>query len=279
MPEIELSAGTVAYQDTGGPGPVLVLLHGLVQNGTVWRDVVRDLRADHRCVVPTLPEGGHARPMRPDVPLSPRAVAALVAEFLDRLDLRDVTLAEVDSGRAQTVAAEHPERLAALVLVACETLENYPPGLPGKLLVGAAAVPGGITVLARLLAMPALRRLPVGIGALTAHPAPRELVDDWLRPLLSDRRVRHDLRRYLRGVRRGDMLAAAGKLRGFDRPALVVWARDDLMMPLRYGRRLAAVLPRGRLVVVEDSRTLVPLDQPARLACLIRDFVAQNGRR
>ena len=32
MKEIELSAGTIEYQDTGGDGPVLVLLHGLMMD-------------------------------------------------------------------------------------------------------------------------------------------------------------------------------------------------------------------------------------------------------
>ena len=40
MRKIRLSAGTIEYEDTGGNGPVLVLLHGLAQNGSVWRQVV-----------------------------------------------------------------------------------------------------------------------------------------------------------------------------------------------------------------------------------------------
>lgn len=34
MRKIRLSAGTIEYEDTGGNGPVLVMLHGLVQNGS-----------------------------------------------------------------------------------------------------------------------------------------------------------------------------------------------------------------------------------------------------
>ena len=44
---------------------------------------------------------------------------------------------------------------------------------------------------------------------------------------------------------------------------LVVWAKGDRVMPPDHGRRLAADLPRARLVVVPDSYTLLPLDQPA----------------
>ena len=59
MREIELSAGTVEYEDTGGDGPVLVLLHGLMMDASLWDAVMADLSADHRCVAPTLPLGAH----------------------------------------------------------------------------------------------------------------------------------------------------------------------------------------------------------------------------
>src|ERR1035441_4125358 len=55
--EIELSAGTIEYQDTGD-GPALVLLHGLMMDASLWDEPIADLSADHRCVAPTLPLGG-----------------------------------------------------------------------------------------------------------------------------------------------------------------------------------------------------------------------------
>lgn len=65
MPQLELAAGTIEYQDTGGDGPVLVFLHALTMDGSLWRKVVPGLVPDYRCVLPTLPLGGHRRPMRP----------------------------------------------------------------------------------------------------------------------------------------------------------------------------------------------------------------------
>lgn len=66
MPNLELTAGAIEVTDTGGEGPALVFLHGLVMDGSVFDTVVRELRADFRCIVPTLPLGSHPRPMRPD---------------------------------------------------------------------------------------------------------------------------------------------------------------------------------------------------------------------
>src|SRR4051794_17984090 len=104
MPEIELTAGTIEYEDTGGDGPVVVLLHGLAMDGSLWRHVVAALRDDHRCVIPTLPFGAHRRPMKPDADLSLRGQARLVVEFVERLRLRDVTLVQNDLGYAQLIA-------------------------------------------------------------------------------------------------------------------------------------------------------------------------------
>jgi len=86
MNEIELSAGTIEYSDTGGEGPVLVLLHGLLVDASLWDAVIADLSVDHRCVAPTLPLGAHRHAMYADADLSLRGIAQLVAEFLDRLD-------------------------------------------------------------------------------------------------------------------------------------------------------------------------------------------------
>ena len=69
------------------------------------------------------------------------------------------------------------------------------------------------------------------------------------------------------------MLEAAEELRRFDRPALVVWASEDRVMPPEHGHRLAELLPLGQLVEISDSYTLIPLDQPNRLAAVIRSFV------
>ena len=68
------------------------------------------------------------------------------------------------------------------------------------------------------------------------------------------------------------------RLRSFDRPALVVWASEDRVMPPEHGRRLAELLPQGRLVEIADSYTLIPVDQPAELARQIREFVREASR-
>lgn len=60
-------------------------------------------------------------------------------------------------------------------------------------------------------------------------------------------------------------------------PVLVVWAAEDRLMPADHGARLAAVYPKGRLVTIDDSYTLVSEDQPAALTAAIRGFLAETS--
>ncbi|HMH48235.1 MAG TPA: alpha/beta hydrolase [Solirubrobacteraceae bacterium] len=277
MSEIELTAGTIEYDDTGGDGPVLVLLGGLVMDGSVWDPVVEDLRAGHRCVVPTLPLGAHRKAMRADADLSLEGYARIVAELLERLELSDVTLVQNDHAAALVLAGENPARVARLVISSCEAFENYPPGLPGKNMRLTGMIPGGIFLSMQALRVPALRRLPIAFGWMSKRALPDELLDRWLQPLQSQRAVRRDLRKYVTSARRGQMLEACERLRSFERPALVVWTPEDRVQRPEHGRRLAALLPDSRLVEIADSYTLIMRDQPQAFARAIREFVRETA--
>jgi pimeloyl-ACP methyl ester carboxylesterase len=245
-------------------------------DGSLWRTVVRELRHDHRCIVPNLPLGGHRRPMRADADLSPRGIELLEAEFLEALDLHDVTLVGNDSGLYQFVAGEHPKRIARLVLPSCEAFENFPPGLPGNIVSFAARLPGGLNALVQPMRLRALRRLPFAFGLMAKRPIPHAVTDVWLHPLLTQREIRRDLTRYVRSSKKGDMLIAAERLRSFDRPALVICAAEDRVMPPDHGRRFAELLPQGRLIEIADSYALIPEDKPTELAGDIRQFIRET---
>ncbi|MFD7606548.1 alpha/beta fold hydrolase [Streptomyces mirabilis] len=277
--EIELSAGTVAYRDTGGDGPVLVLLHGLMMDASLWDETITELAADHRCVAPTLPLGAHRHGMRADADLSLPGVARLVAEFLDRLDLRDVVLVGNDTGGAlvQLMMVDGAARVAGVVLVSCDAFDNFPPGLTGRTLVLSGRLPPRLFgMFMQQMRLRPLRRTPVAFGWLTLRGD--AATARWIRPVLERPEIRRDAVRTLRAAAdTGLLLAAAERLPRFDRPALVVWARGDRVMPPEHGRRLAALLPRGRLVEIDDSYTLVPLDRPTELARAIRQFTRSSA--
>jgi pimeloyl-ACP methyl ester carboxylesterase len=278
MPEVDLTAGTIEYEDTGGEKPTIVFLHGLLNDGSVWRNVVAELRDAYRCVLPTTPLGSHRRPMKPDADLTIRAQVRLVAEFLERLDLRDVTLVGNDWGGAQLLVSEGlDERLGRLVLTSCEAFDNYPPGLPGKMAAMSGRMPGGINVAVQSMRLRPVRRLPMTLGWMSKR-VPHDVVDAWLRPAQTQRAIRRDLAKYCRTrFANGELREWAERQRRFDRPVLVAWAAEDRVMPPEHGHRLAELFPDARLVEIPDSYTFIPEDNPAALTKAIREFMGTSA--
>jgi pimeloyl-ACP methyl ester carboxylesterase len=273
--QIELSAGTIEYEDTGGDGPIVVLLHGLLMDASLWEDVIVDLAIDHRCVAPTLPLGAHRQAMHTEADLSLRGIARLLAEFLEHLDLRDVILVGNDTGGVlvQLLVCDGAARVGRIVLASCDAFDNFPPGLTGKTLVLTGKLPPSMFgVFMQQLRLRPVRRLPIAFGWLTKRGD--AVTKRWLKPILRQPEIRRDTVRVLRAAAADKRvtLDAAECLPTFDRPALVVWASEDRVMPPEHGRRLAELFPLGRLVEIPDCYTLIGLDQPAQLAQVIREF-------
>lgn len=274
MPEVEVTAGRIAYQDSGGEGPVVVLIPGLLMDWKQWRKVIDELTPEFRCVSPALPMGAHWKPMKPDADLTLVGMGRIVTEFLAAAQLEDVTLCFNDWCGAQVMIADGGmDRVTKLVLVSCETAGNYPPGLAGFAAWISAKLPGGYVATRGLLLQPRLRRLPFVFGQMSKRGVPDELMRDWLEPLRK-KEIRRDLRRYAGDAMRGkhDLARATASLPTFEKPVLVVWDEEGKMMPNEAGRALADSFPNSRYVELPDCFTLIPEDQPEALAREIREF-------
>jgi len=277
--EIALSAGIIEYEDTGGDGPVIVLLHGLLMDSSLWAGALAELAADFRCVAPTLPMGAHRHAMLADADLSLSGIAGLV-ELLDRIDLQDVTLVGNDTGGAlvQLIACAGSLRIGRIVLASCEAFDNFPARVTGKTLAMIGKLPPALFGLfMQQMRLRPVRRLPVAFGWLTKRGD--ATAARWMKPVLKQREIRRDAVRMLRALARQPSLLVdtARDLPRFGRPALVVWASEDRVMPPEHGRQLAALLPDARLVEIANSYTLLSLDQPAEFAGVIREFVMESA--
>jgi pimeloyl-ACP methyl ester carboxylesterase len=278
MASIELSQGTIRYREEGAGEPLL-FVHGLLVDGRLWQELTPHLAARWRCIVPDWPLGAHRSALRPGADRSPRGIARLVGELIERLELDRVTVVANDTGGAisQILAAERPPRMRGLVLTNCDCLENFlPPAF--RPLQWLARVPGAYAAVAEAGRLAALRRSALGFGMLSHRRLPDELTGSWLEPLRTPA-IRADMVATLRGIDRRDTLAAASALAERPLPMLLAWGADDPFFRLRFARRLAEMVPGARLVEVQGSRTFVPIDQPGRLAGLIDEFLQGEGER
>ena len=272
---LQLSAGTLRYRDFGDGTPV-VFLAGLALSSGFWRRLVPALTPALRAIVPNLPLGAHTVPMRPDADLSPPAIADLVVELLDSLNLKEAVIVGNDTGGviAKLVATRHPERVRALVLTPCECFENFLPPLYRYLQI-LAHIPGATWPLSQSLRLTPLRRLPIAYGWLTKRKLDKAAYDSYLKPAQTNRGVRRDSAKVLRAIRRRYTLQADAELAHFQAPTLIAWANEDRVFPYKHAERLAQTLPNAQLIPIADSYTYIPEDQPLLLARHIDDFLAQ----
>ncbi|HEU5370147.1 MAG TPA: alpha/beta hydrolase [Ktedonobacterales bacterium] len=271
--ELSLPQGALRYSDQG-TGPTLVFIHGLLANTTLWSLLTPHLASQFRCIAPELPLGAHALPMHPDVDLTPPGIAALVADFLQALDLHDVTLVGNNTGGAicQLVIAHHPERIARLVLTNCDAFEQFFPPSLAAFQYGARLFGIGF---ANFLAWALRSRFAQRrFLATVSHrrPGPAEL-DAAFRAMLRLPGVRRDVTRFLKAVSNRHTLAAARAFPSFRHPVLLVWGKDDIFFSSQLAHRLQAAFPNAALTLLPNSRAFVPLDQPEALAQHITEFV------
>lgn len=278
MRSVEVTAGVIEYDDVG-TGPPVVLLHGLMMSHTLWDRLLPLLPSGFRYLRPVLPLGAHRRPMRPGADLTLPGQARLISDFLEALDLDGVVLVHSDWGGGLFLTARGlDQRVARQVILPCEAFDNFPPGLPGRMVNLAARLPGGFSLAGRQLRVGWLRRLPMMLGQMARRPVPGQLVREWTEPLLRDPGVRRDVRAYCRGpFDAAELIRDTEALRDFTGDTLVLWSPDNRVMPPEHGRRLAELLPAGRYAEVPRAYVLSMLDEPEIVAREMSSFLTSSS--
>jgi pimeloyl-ACP methyl ester carboxylesterase len=274
MKSVDVTAGTIEYREEGDPsGPPVVLLHGLLMNDAQWNLALPLLPSGFRYLLPILPMGGHRIPMREDADLTMPGMVDIVADFLDALDLNDVTLVVTDWGGALFLTdVGRDKRVARLVICPSEAFENFPPGFPGRVAWLASRNTLTVSLAMRQLKIGWLRRQWLMFGQMAKKPVPQDIVDEWLAAGLADRRIRRDLVKYCRTKFDGaELIRATNRLADFDGDVLVLWSRNPVM-PDDHATRLAE-LTGGTLRYIDDANVLVMLDQPEQIATEIGKFL------
>ena len=274
MKSVDVTAGTIEYREDGDPsGPPVVLLHGLLMNDAQWNLALPLLPSGFRYLLPILPMGGHRIPMRENADLTLPGMVDVVADFLDALDVADVTLVVTDWGGPLFLTdVGRDKRVARLVICPSEAFDNFPPGFPGKVAWLASRNTLTVSLAMRQLKIGWLRRQWLMFGQMAKRPVPQDIVDEWMTAGLADRRIRQDLVKYCRTkFDKAELIRATNRLADFDGGVLVLWSRNPVM-PDDHATHLAD-LTGGTLRYIDDANVLVMLDQPEQTALEIGAFL------
>jgi pimeloyl-ACP methyl ester carboxylesterase len=274
LKRLATAVGLLEYRDVGS-GVQVVFVHGALLNGGLWDDVAFYLPPDLRLIRPDLPLGGHRYPAATNADLTPPALARLLLDFIESLDLNDVILVGSDVGQTiceLAVASDHRRArcIAGLLFTNCDAFDAYP---PGGIVDGGGLDEEALESAAWSLTTRDGRK--AFFRNLTWEPLPDDQLCELLGGFLEDADVRRDALRALGGLRQPRTFAA----KGFEGPVKVLWGTEDSRLPMEVGAQLAAQFANAEFRQIPEARMLVPLDQPERVAEAILDLVEQRMRR
>lgn len=281
MPIIDLPKGRVQYRLAGpanSAGPPVVFVHGLLVNCELWTGVADELAARGvRSYSLDLPLGSHSLALLPDADLSPRGIARLILDFLEALELTDVTLVGNDTGTAlcQFVIDTDDTRIGRLVLTNGDAFDQFPPAaLESVFKLGRR--PSGIYALMSIMRPTSIRQRVQGQNV--SKPLDPALTRRWIAHGLTDRGVRCDTAKFLRGVDAAELLELSKRLHRFTKPVVLLWGDGDRLFPIDLAHRLREAFSDARLVEIPGGRLFFPLDEPQRVADEIESALRQPRR-
>lgn len=275
MPEVLIHGRRLAYQEAGGDGATVLLVHGITNSSRTWTPVTERLaESGLHVLAPDLPGHGDSQRQRGDHSLG--AHASILRDFLHVVDHEHVTVVghSLGGGVVMQFSYQFPEAVERMVLVASGGL-----GREVSLAIRAATLPFAEQVIGVGASRPVTRT--AGLLGRALGRSGVKLGGDFAEIMeglssLSDIERREAFVRTARSVitPRGQRVAAMDKLYlAADMPTLLVAGERDSVIPADHTRGAAHLVPGSRLEIFDQSGHFPHLDEPDRFADLVASFV------
>lgn len=277
MQRVNLHGHEVAFRMTGS-GSVVILIHGMAGSSTTWQHILPTLAERYTVMAPDLIGHGSSARRRGDHSLS--AHASMVRDLMEALGVERATLVgqSFGGGVAMQFAYLFPERCERLVLASSGGLgaEVHPLlrvlSLPGAEALLALACRSQLHKLAGTLA----KRL--NRSGMNRCRALEEIGRSYAS--LTDAASRRAFFDTLRGVVDG----AGQRVSARDRlylicamPTLILWGRQDPIIPMAHALATHAAIPHSRLEIFDDAGHFLHCEQPDRFVAVLDDFIATTA--
>lgn len=262
---------------TWGAGPPLLLIHGLMTSSYSWRYIAEPLSKYYRVVAPDLPGAGRSSKVL-DRRYSAAHYAQWILEFVQRMGLRGARAIGNSLGGylSMQAALKDPAVFSKLVNL-------HSPGVPEPRLVAmnaALSIPGLRSGLAWWIRRSPLKWAHANVHYYDESLKSLEEAHEYGDPLASKEGSRafvnilgdvlaiSELKAFVAALER---LKAENK--PFPVPLLLIYSRQDPMVPPSIGPRLAELLSGVKLEWLEDSSHFAHVDTPEKVLPPVLEFL------
>ncbi len=238
----------------GGDGPPLVFVHGLGAESLNWVPAMLDLHGQFHVYAMDLL--GHGDTQKPDIAYSIEQQSEMVRQFLATQNVKSADLVGVSMGGwvVLKLAIDHPEVVNRLVVADAAGLK-----FPTTITVN-SFLPATPEEFAAFMAMLTPRHYYV------PYPVQRDFLHQVAEHAWITRRIFDSFLTYQ------DVLD--GKLQEIKAPVLVIWGKEEKLIPLSVGEQLKQQLPDSSLVVCSDSGHLAVYECWNKLEPEVESFLA-----
>jgi pimeloyl-ACP methyl ester carboxylesterase len=267
----------LSSRSTGTGEPVL-LIHGFGASSYSWRHVIEPLAQKNRVITIDLKGFGDSPKPRDDA-YSVYEQARLVRNFILENDLKNLHIVGHSYGGGVALAvsiylsASNPGLQKSLVLIDSVA---YPQELPGFVKILATPVLGPIIT----YAMPNTFQVKnlLQIVYFNDDLIPQEAIDHYAADL-GKPDAKYALLTSVRQMLPTDLQQFSENYASLTIPTLIIWSREDEIVPLAVGKRLHENIPDSKLVIMSGVGHAVQEEKPSLLLPHLRNFLEAGSNR
>lgn len=271
--DVEVRGARMHYVDMGTDDekPPLLLVHGVAGCWQHWLENIAPLARGRRVLAVDLPGFGRSEPM--GVELSMTEYALTLDAFCEVLDTGPVVAIGNSMGGyvCAALAVRRPSRVERLVLVdpACLSITRGSQlHLRGFVRLLSALGTSGTLAERRMLRRPGFRHLM--LGGMVRHPTRIEM--DVICEQL-DGTGAPAFRQSMAALRECDF---SPSLQQIACQTLIIFGRDDVLVPVRDAAELGELVPDSRVLVLDDTGHMPMLERPRRFNSEVAAFLSST---
>ncbi len=272
---VDINGRRIAYFDEGAGSRVILMVHGNPVSGYVYVPLIRRLAPDYRCIAPDLMGFGMSEKPADESAYSLSGHIAMMAEFIRRLDLKNVVIIGHDWGGpiGFGAAVQEPERYTHLVIL--NTMTEAPMKIMPVYWLLFHLLLRTRRVFSYLVRDHGLfQRLGVAIMAPQDQAVYARANHDWATragiaafPYMIPNRTTHPNYAILKAI--------LSEIESWDIPALVLFSDHDSVFSAEQGERFAQRLVNAHYELIDGPKHFLQYEQSDRIGCLIREFLEE----